>query len=132
MNRQYIAKLPATMTIRVKDYILPARIGLYDFEKEATQRIKVSVNLVLESKFLGEISELKHSVDYTKVRDVIKDLAQSKHTELCEVLASEIASECIVMDGVTQVEVTLDKLEIVEDSDVGVHLVVTRSDGSLT
>jgi dihydroneopterin aldolase len=113
--------------ICLKDYVLDARIGVYEEERMKMQPIKVSVTLTLADPLAVTQDDINATVNYHLVREIVTEAAQSKHTVLCETLADTIARQCLNSFAMVEsVAVDLLKIAIYDDCDVGVSLVRRR------
>jgi dihydroneopterin aldolase len=113
-----------TTKIIVRDFILPARIGIYPDEQQKTQNICVNVTLNL-GDFRVDHDDIDATVSYADIIDEIRNQA-AVHHNLVETLANTIASFALkdirVMDATVQVE----KIEIYPDARVGCCITLSR------
>jgi dihydroneopterin aldolase len=102
--------------IFLQDVSVDASIGFHDFEKQARQRILVSVDLYVP---MSESSSLRDDVadviDYDFVRLAILRIAQSRHFNLQETLIDEISGLCLAQRGVRAVRVESQKPDVYPD-----------------
>jgi dihydroneopterin aldolase len=110
--------------IFIKDWIIQARLGVYEHEKNRTQRLRL--NLV----FFQTPSHIKHlsdCIDYDAQKKEILKLIERKHYELLETLAEDIAALCLQHPLMTRISVQLEKLDIYDDCEsCGMRLIRSK------
>ena len=107
----------------VRNLILPFAIGIYAYEQEIMQRVRINIDLfVLEEKRAFEDS-IENVVDYERVVESVRKLAGGEHVKLVETLAEQISSACFDDLRVHRARVRVEKLDIYKDADsVGVEI----------
>lgn len=108
----------------LRDMVLKASIGVFAREHEATQRIRVNVDLAVadDGPAVGA-DELARVVDYGAVADTVRGIVASGHVRLVETLAERIAIACLDDSRVISVRVRVEKLDIFPDAaSVGVEV----------
>jgi dihydroneopterin aldolase len=102
--------------IFLQDVSVDASIGFHDFEKQARQRILVSVDLYVPmTQSSSTRDDVADVVDYDFVRLGILRIAQSRHFNLQETLIDEISSLCLAQGGVRAVRVESQKPDVYPD-----------------
>ncbi len=101
---------------------LDAAVGVFEFEKEKTQKLVVSLRaeVAIPSK-----EELHHSdvVCYDTVAKGIRAIVQSQHFELLETLGRRLVDYCLADVRIKQVTVKLEKPDIIDDAlSVGIEI----------
>jgi dihydroneopterin aldolase len=115
--------------IVVRGLVLPFRIGVYDHEKQAPQRVRVSAELVVEAP--SRTDSLSEVLNYETVIDGIRALAGRGHIPLVEALAEQILELCLRDRRVAAARVGVDKLDVCPDAEsVGVVMTRRRRGGS--
>jgi len=100
----------------LQEFALEASIGFHDFEKEARQRILVSVELfVPKHQSTSGRDDVRDVVDYDFIRMGIHRLAHGRHYNLQETLIDEIVKLCFEPAGVRAVRVTTQKPDVYPD-----------------
>ncbi|OIN86103.1 MAG: hypothetical protein AUJ12_07155 [Alphaproteobacteria bacterium CG1_02_46_17] len=112
--------------VTVRDFILPARIGIYESEHLAPQRICVSISMELDN-FKVSHDRIEDTVSYEGIVMEIRRLADVHH-ELVETLAEHLAQYCLNDVRVSCVEVAIEKLDIFIEGIVGARVIRTASD----
>jgi dihydroneopterin aldolase len=118
----------------LRDMILLASIGVHAFEHEATQRIRLNIDLAVLDEGAGPLyrplslprigkDELSRVVDYERVATRVRDIVAAGHVRLVETLAERIAEACLEDARVRLVRVRVEKLDIFEDMEsVGIEI----------
>ena len=118
----------------LRDMVLNASIGVYAFEHDAPQRIRVNVDLAVEdatepgqalSRAPASIGpdQLSRVVDYEKIADAVRAIVAAGHVRLIETLAERIAESCLTDARVRLARVRIEKLDIFADmASVGVEI----------
>ncbi len=111
--------------VTVRDFILPARIGIYESEHLSPQRICVSISMELDH-FRVPHDCIEDTASYEGVVKEIRRLADVHH-ELVETLAEHLAQYCLNDVKVFCVEVAVEKLDIYTEGIVGARIIRTAS-----
>ena len=109
----------------VRDLVLSCLIGVYQHEKEASQRVRINLDLaVREGEPDGQLKDdLANVVCYEKLSNGVRDLVGQGHTNLVETLAEEIAAMCLRDLRVRSARVRVEKLDVFKDiASVGVEI----------
>ncbi len=118
----------------LRDMTLLASVGVHAFEHEATQRIRLNVDLAVLDEAAGPQhralslsgvgkDELSRVVDYERVATRVRGIVGSGHVRLVETLAERIAEACLEDVRVRSVRVRVEKLDIFQDMDsVGIEI----------
>ena len=66
-------------------------IGVWDWEREITQRIRIDLELGHDLRRAGETDELEYTLNYKAVADEVKEFCIERKAKLVESLAAGIA-----------------------------------------
>ena len=112
--------------IFVRDFLIDASVGVYNYEKGQRQRMRFNVeaDVPRASRVADDFSDI---VSYDVFIDAIRVTVQSGHVKLVETMAEEIAAVALRDRRVRRVRVRAEKLDIIEGS-VGVE--IERMQGS--
>ncbi|MBS0465905.1 MAG: dihydroneopterin aldolase [Proteobacteria bacterium] len=100
-----------------------ANLGILDHEKAAPQPIQVDAELNLGPQPLApHDDDIRHVLDYRKVRQIIIDECTAEHVNLLESLIGKLAQRLLQLPGVQGVRVKIAKLEIFEDCEVAIRV----------
>lgn len=102
--------------IFLEDLSIEASIGFHDFEKQAPQRILVSVDIFIPMQAsTSQRDDVADVLDYDFIRLGIARIAQSRHFNLQETLMDEICVHCLAQPGVRAVRVSTQKPDVYPD-----------------
>lgn len=110
--------------ILVRDFIVPARIGIYPHEHQAAQRISVSLEVLLRNHEIRR-DDIEDTMSYEGLVQAIRDLPK-QHFNLVEILAEHLAGVALQDDRVDAVTVTVEKLDVYPEGRVGTQIVRVR------
>lgn len=100
-----------------------ANLGILDHEKAAPQPIQVDAELNLGPQPLApRDDDIRHVLDYRKVRQIIIDECTAEHVNLLESLIGKLAQRLLQLPGVQGVRVKIAKLEIFDDCEVAIRV----------
>lgn len=109
-------------TVIVRNLEILLSIGVHDHEKAAPQRVQVSV----EAEMSGDLDErdrIDATLDYDRICDFIRALANDPHVELQETVARRVLEFTLSLPGVDRVTVETRKPDVFTDCDyVGARL----------
>jgi len=107
----------------VRDLVLSARIGVYDHEKTAPQRIRLNLDLAVREGAATLDDRLENVVCYETVLKRVRAIVLAGHVNLVETLAERIAEACLEDSRVRRAQVRVEKLDVFPDaSSVGVTI----------
>lgn len=99
-----------------------ASLGILDVEKNDPQPIQVDAELHLGAQALHPDDDIRHVLDYRKIRQIIIDECRSEHVNLLETLIGKLARRLMLLPGVVGVRVKIAKLEIFNDCEVAIRV----------
>lgn len=82
--------------IRIINLKIPARHGVYDFEKDKDELFELDADLFLDLNIPGKSDQLVDSVNYAEVVELITDIFIVKDHNLIESVAEDISKELLV------------------------------------
>lgn len=112
--------------IRITDLVLPARIGVYDRERQAPQRVRINVELNVAQDDRPLEDDIANVLSYEDIVGGIRAILGRGHINLVETLAEDIASLCLLDGRVARARVAVDKLDVEPDA-VAVGVEIERS-----
>ena len=98
--------------ILVQDLVLSCRIGVYDHEKKADQRVRFNLELLIGRGPVPVADDIDNVVSYDHVILGIKELLAAGHINLVETLAERIADLCLSEPRVHQAKIRVEKLDV--------------------
>lgn len=110
---------------------IPLRIGIYDHEKTAPQRVVVDVELFADPKtYLAQVN-LDTIIDYGKVYNEIKSWAGREQVHLIEDYLKELIALCFGFSPVDACRVSIKKADVFgPEQGAGVEVFMKRADWS--
>ena len=108
--------------IFIKDLQLMAVIGVYDHEKNNSQRIVANIDLTVHEG--SEVADkIEHVVCYHQVVRKIEAITKKGHVNLLETLAETIAQRCLEDKRILAIRIRLEKPEALKQAaSVGVEI----------
>jgi len=114
--------LVTSKTVIVRNLEILLSIGVHEHEKAAPQRVQVSVEAIVN----GDADVRDHldaTLDYDRICDFIRALANDPHVELQETVARRVLEFTLSLPNVEGVTVETRKPDVFADCDyVGVRL----------
>ena len=105
--------------IIIKDLIVNTKFGYYEKEKKKNQRLRFNIEIEVFMLPINDKS-IKNIIDYDKIIKIV-EIILSKHINFLETLSEEICSEVLKDQRVKNINLQIDKLDIIEKtSSVGV------------
>lgn len=104
-----------THTILINELSLLASIGILESERQAKQRLLVSLKLQVRTPDAVKSGKIEDAVCYGAITEKIKALVNSQHFDLLETLAWQIVENCLKDNRIARYQVTLEKPDIIEE-----------------
>ncbi|OUW74124.1 MAG: hypothetical protein CBD76_01350 [Pelagibacteraceae bacterium TMED216] len=109
--------------VEIKNLILKISIGLHDFEKKKKQRVRFNIVISTNSNIKPDKNNLSSIVNYEDAINKITSVTNEKHHELLEDLAENIFDIIFESKIVKKVNIKLEKLDIIENTEsVGIEV----------
>lgn len=83
--------------------------GVRQAERDQTQEFRVDIEVEADLRSAGQSDRLADTVDYTRVRDAVRDVIEGPSRQLLESLAGAIAERVLTMPHVESVSVRIAK-----------------------
>ena len=107
----------------VRDFVLPAHIGVHGHEKGKQQRVRVNLDLAVLEGAAAPGDTLGDVVCYEEIVDGVRAVVDEGHVNLVETLAERIAAVCLSDPRVRMARVRVEKLDVFADvGAVGVEI----------
>ncbi len=114
-----LSRPPASDKVFVRDFVVEAGIGAYQFEHRNPQRMRFNVEADL-APIVDTVADMRDVFSYDVIVDAIR-LATRRHVLLVERIALDVAHATLRDDRVRRVRVRVEKLDII-DGAVGVEI----------
>jgi dihydroneopterin aldolase len=111
--------------IFVRDFVIEAEIGAYDFERGKRQRVAFDVETRIR-RAGAEPKDMRAIFSYDVIMDAIRLVAAQGHHEFVEGLAEAVAAAVLRHDRARVVRIVARKLDVI-DGAVGVEIVRRRA-----
>lgn len=102
--------------IFIRELRLPARVGLYKYEKAAPQTVELDIEMALPGPRVFTSHKVADTINYATVVERLKVLLASEHFGLVEVLADHIARTLMDEFGAPRVKVSITKPGVLRES----------------
>ncbi|HZZ60448.1 MAG TPA: (5-formylfuran-3-yl)methyl phosphate synthase [Roseiarcus sp.] len=104
----------------VRDFVVDAQIGAYDFERHAQQRVVFEVEASVR-RAGAHVEDMRSIFSYDIILDAIRLVVGRGHVDFVETLAEEVAAIVLGHARVRSVRINIRKLDVIEGS-VGVEI----------
>ena len=112
----------------VRDFVVSAGIGAYDFERSIRQRIVFEVEALVR-RAGAHADDMRSIFSYDVILDAIRLAVGRGHVDFVETLAEEVAALLLKHARVRSVRVNIRKLDVIE-GEVGIEIRRERASGS--
>lgn len=120
--RPELDQLVSTRRMFVRDLVLDAHIGVYAYEREARQRVRINMDLAVREDTPVD-DRYANVVCYASLVRGARKIAEGPHVNLVETLAERIADMCLEDRRVAAVRVRVEKIEVFpETNGVGIEI----------
>jgi (5-formylfuran-3-yl)methyl phosphate synthase len=109
----------------VRDFVVAARIGAYDFERSAPQRVLFEVDASVR-RATSQADDMRAIFSYDVILDAIRLVVGRGHVEFVETLAEEVAAILLRHARVRSVRVNVRKMDVIQGA-VGVEIIRERA-----
>ena len=117
----------ATRRVFVRDLVVDAELGVYESEKGRTQRVRLNLDVVTDAT-RPHSDEIENVLCYAELADGMRRILASRHINLVETIADEIAAFTLGYPQALIVTVRVEKLDAVPGTEaVGVEITRVRS-----
>jgi dihydroneopterin aldolase len=114
-----------TDRILIRDLKLDMSIGIYQEERGKTQPVVVNIILDVTTNKGRTLNAIEEVVSYEHIVRKIKAISKSRHYELIERFAEDIASDCLNDSRIKRIEITAFKTTILPETS-GVGICISR------
>ena len=102
--------------IFLNDFLVQANIGVYKYEKNITQPLRINIVAKVRNPKRINDDNLQSVVCYNQISRKIKKIIKSGHTVLLEKLAEKIFEECFKNKRIETMKIRLEKLDAIQDA----------------
>jgi dihydroneopterin aldolase len=116
LNALLDPRLADCRRIFLHEFTLEASIGFHDFEREARQRVVISVDVFVPiHASTAQLDHVSEVVDYDFIRREVTEWAGSRHFNLQETLLDGIVDICFAQPAVRAVRASTEKPDVYPD-----------------
>ena len=116
-------------TVLIKDFIIYEIIGIHQNEKINKQKIIFNIVIDVNQNIYPDENDLSSIVDYEKITNKLKKLAQNKKYNFLESLAEDSFNEIFEDKRINSVKIKIEKPEAIANAQaVGVEVFKSRND----
>ena len=116
-------------TVLIKDFIIYEIIGIHQNEKVNKQKIVFNIVIDVNQNIYPDENDLSSIVDYEKITNKLKKLANNKKYNFLESLAEDSFNEIFADKRINSVKIKIEKPEAIANAQaVGVEVFKSRSD----
>ncbi|MBD3235567.1 MAG: dihydroneopterin aldolase [Candidatus Eisenbacteria bacterium] len=102
--------------IRLRDITVFPRLGVGELEKEWVQKVTLDVEMTLDLAPAAESDEIRDTVDYQRVYELVREISARRKYHLVEALAHRIAVEILTRFQIAHVLVRVRKSNLPFDA----------------
>ena len=115
--------------IFLNDFLVHANIGVYKYEKNITQPLRINIVAKVRNPKRINDDNLQSVVCYNQISRKIKKIIKSGHTVLLEKLAEKIFEECFKNKRIETMKIRLEKLDAIQDAEsAGIEVERSRAE----
>ena len=115
--------------IFLNDFLIQANIGVYKYEKNITQPLRINIVAKVRNPKRINDDNLQSVVCYNQISRKIKKIIKSGHTVLLEKLAEKIFEECFKNKRIETMKIRLEKLDAIQDAEsAGIEIERSRAE----
>jgi (5-formylfuran-3-yl)methyl phosphate synthase len=112
----------------VRDFVVSAAIGAYDYERAIRQRVVFDVEALVR-RAGAHPDDMRSIFSYDIILDAIRLVVGRGHVDFVETLAEEVAAALLQHARVRSIRVSIRKLDVIEGA-VGIEIRRERASGS--
>jgi len=103
--------------IHIKNLKIAGKHGVYDFEKKQNRFFEIDAVICLSLKKAGESDNLKDTIDYVEVVNLITEIFKEKDCKLIEAVAESICSTLLDSYPINKIKLKIRKPHAPIDAD---------------
>lgn len=92
-----------------------ARIGIYNSERLAPQRVIIDIELMLDTDSAPQTDDVNETLNYDLIRDMVLGIVDKQHFDLQETLARDLFDGLATLPDVTGLRVRTAKPDAYDD-----------------
>src|SRR5262249_49553321 len=112
IHRSRASRPASTYRVFVRDLVLACSIGIYDYEHEKTQRVRINAELVISEAPDVSRDDISGVLNYELIVEGIKGIVGGGHINLVETLAERVIDLCLTDARVIAARAAVEKLDV--------------------
>ena len=116
--------MPDLTRIIVRDFVVPALIGIYPHEHGVLQKMRITVDVTLSATTIST-DDISATMSYEGLVREIRALGETHH-ELVETVAENLAAFALAHPLAESVFVRVEKLEVYPEGSVGTEIIRSK------
>lgn len=113
--------------IYIEGLKIPARIGVFPWEKQVEQTLYVDIVLELDLGPAGLSDDLADTLNYVSLASTVSELAVARHYQLIEHFAHNVSTALLNDSRIAQVDIKVNKpAAIAHAQKIGVRMIRAR------
>jgi dihydroneopterin aldolase len=105
------------MIIKIKDLRLKTILGIHDWEQNILRQISINIDLLVEDELATISDDIKDTVDYAILVDMIKKFITNNKFKLIEKMAADIIDIIMNDQKISQCNLEINKIGVLENVD---------------
>lgn len=110
----------------VRDLTFNVSIGVLAEEKRAPQPIIINIEAGLENYSGPKNDSIDEVLSYVDLVETAETIAKSRHINLVETLAEEIADNCLACFDLAYIKIRIEKPAVLANASVGIEIYRTK------
>ena len=102
--------------IEIQKLIVPTLIGVYDWERESTTDLIMSIQILADLRAAMRSDDVQDTIDYAEVANEVKSLAANTSFELLEALGKAISEHLLSTFSIEHLSLRIEKPGILPDA----------------
>lgn len=116
-----------SQSLLIEDLELLMSVGIHTEEKQNKQRVMIDLSIDLESNQAGRSDNIKDTVSYADIVEMITEMSQVRHYNLLENFAENIMQNCFDHSPmIKSVSLSIIKPDILDSANVGITMSAER------
>lgn len=116
----------STILITIDDLHVLSKHGYYAEERRVEQEFLVSLSLHIDAGKAASSDDLKHTLDYDDIREIVAKTFGKRKRYLLEALAHDVCNQLMKDVRVQSVEISIKKMAVWKDGIPGVRVIKKR------
>lgn len=103
-------------TVHITDFEIPCSIGVYEYERDMQQTIRLSIDAKVTIESFGNVITINDVANYEPFINHAMEISNRGHINLIENFADELAGKCFSDSRVEEITIKIEKTQIVANA----------------